>query len=128
MENEIWKVESIKSGSEDDLFEAIITAQDGTKLIAQVPFMKTAQEIADTHNQLLPPHEWVCAWCECDFGEKHGKKCEVRKIIHEGREAAQHTLAHGRLPCGHPRTSLVRPLLGSPYCNDCIKSATASKA
>ena len=53
MENEIWKVESIKSGSGDDLFEAIITAQDGTKLIAQVSFMKTAQEIVDTHNQYV---------------------------------------------------------------------------
>lgn len=112
MENEIWTVESISSGNDDDLFEAIITAEYGTKLIAQVPFMKTAQEIVDMHNQLLPPHEWVCVWCECDFGEKHGKKCEVRKIIHEGREAAQHTLAHGQGLCPECDSDI----LPSQYC------------
>lgn len=42
-----WKIESIKSGSPDDLFEAIITSEQGTKLIAQVPTMETAEEIVN---------------------------------------------------------------------------------
>lgn len=43
MEAEIWKTESIESGSDDDLFEAIITAEEGTKLIAQVAKKETAK-------------------------------------------------------------------------------------
>ena len=48
--NFLWEVTLIGSGNKDDLFEAIITADDDTKLIAQVTLAETARQIVSLHN------------------------------------------------------------------------------
>lgn len=84
MEAEIWKVESIESGNDGDLFEAIITANDGTKLIAQVPKKETAKWIVDAHNLLLNildelDIEYNCLHCGKKF-PLHDEDCPIWKI------------------------------------------------
>jgi hypothetical protein len=84
MEAEIWKAESIKSGSDDDLFEAIITTAEGTKLIAQVTKEETAKWIVDAHNLLLNildeiDIEYTCLHCGKQF-PGHEKDCPIQKI------------------------------------------------
>jgi len=49
---ELWKVDQVGFGK-DDLFEAIITAEEGTKLIAQVTTMSVANDIVEDHNRRI---------------------------------------------------------------------------
>ena len=49
MLKEIWEVHVIGT-NENDLFEAIITAEDCSKLIAQVAKVETANDIVSLHN------------------------------------------------------------------------------
>jgi len=49
---ELWKVDRI-GFSDDALFEALITAEDGTKLIAQIAKLETANYIVEMHNSRL---------------------------------------------------------------------------
>jgi propanediol dehydratase large subunit len=50
--DELWKVEEIQPAG-DEIYEAIITALDGTKLIANVTEPETANHIAGVHNALV---------------------------------------------------------------------------
>lgn len=84
MEAEIWKLESIESGSDGDLFEAIITTNEGTKLIAQVPKKETGKWIVDAHNLLLNildeiDIEYNCLHCDKKFPD-HEEDCPIQKI------------------------------------------------
>ena len=49
MLKEIWEVHVIGT-RDNDLFEAIITAEDCSKLIAQVAKVETANDIVSLHN------------------------------------------------------------------------------
>ena len=65
MLKEIWEVHVIGT-NKNDLFEAIITAEDCSKLIAQVAKVETANDIVSLHNNergLTPraPDECYCA-------------------------------------------------------------------
>lgn len=116
--NEIWKAENISSGNKDDLFQAIITADNGTKLIAQVPSMKIALKIVREHNLLLPPQEWVCPYCECDIQDaEHSVTCPIPHVFSpETDDAVELSLeadaAKTCVKCGADVTGLV-------YCKIC---------
>jgi len=110
MEAEIWKSESISSGNDDDLFEAIITAEEGTKLIAQVAKKETAKWIVDAHNLLLNildeiDIEYNCLHCGKKF-PAHDEDCPIQKIRLLVVEAVEHGVhpTDGGLcaVCGYP--------------------------
>jgi hypothetical protein len=59
--------------------------------------------------ELIRDHEWkMGTWSDDD-------------------QRAFETAKNHRLPCGHHYHALVHPLLGTPYCNECLKTQSAAE-
>lgn len=77
-----WAYSVIGSGDrENELLEVIITADLGRQLIGAVSDVKVAEKIVREHNALLPPFDWTCSECGCDFDCKHESWCGIGRMV-----------------------------------------------